>query len=223
MGWNLTSHMYTTNFKNIFFLSRGVSRCYEDTCNSCSQLSYLSSSGPHVLTSSFHAYQCFGFHFLYKRNYNLAHVLLVPRSKRITCVCLHLGHSVHWRRLQTSGSHGLSSISTPADAPLLAEGEKSQTKIYWHCQLPWQADRSVAQYIISGQYSLTSLTSASPIPIPTPLTWFSSGLFLSSSKNCDKQHQISVLLGKQFCIKCVPLSYKLNINPCMILLAWEVT
>lgn len=140
MGWNLTSHMYTTNFKNIFFLSRGVSRCYEDTCNSCSQLSYLSSSGPHVLTSSFHAYQCFGFHFLYKRNYNLAHVLLVPRSKRITCVCLHLGHSVHWRRLQTSGSHGLSSISTPADAPLLAEGEKSQTKIYWHCQLPWQAD-----------------------------------------------------------------------------------
>lgn len=75
-----------------------------------------------------------------KRNYNLAYVLFVLKSKRITCVCFHLGHSVHWRRLQTASSHGLSSISTPADAPLLAEGEKSQTKIYWHCQFPWQTD-----------------------------------------------------------------------------------
>lgn len=30
-----------------------------------------------------------------KRNYNLAYVLVVLKSKKIICVCLHLGHSVH--------------------------------------------------------------------------------------------------------------------------------
>lgn len=89
LWWNLTSHLYTTSLKNIFFLSRGVSRCYEDTCNSWSHFLYLFLSRLPALTSSFHAYQCFGFHFLYKGNYNLVYILFVPRSKRITVyVCI---------------------------------------------------------------------------------------------------------------------------------------
>lgn len=97
-------------------------------------LDHLNSQVVFMLTNILASISCI------KRNHNLAYVFSVPKSKKITFVCLHLGHSVHRRRLQTSGSHGLSSVSTSADAPLLAEREKSQTKIYWHCQLPWQTD-----------------------------------------------------------------------------------
>lgn len=125
-------------FKTYFPLI-GVSRCFGATCNFCSQLLYLSlcrslySQVVVMLTIILASSACI------RRNYNIAYVLL-PKNKRVICICLHLGHSVHWRRVQTSSSHGLSGISTPTDAPLLAEGEKSQTKIYWHCQLPWQTD-----------------------------------------------------------------------------------
>lgn len=126
----------------MYFPLSGIRVCYGDICSFPSQLLYLpcldhlNSQVAFIFTNIL----AFTSSILVKRKHNVAYLLSVPQSKRITCVCLHLGHSVHRRRLQTSSSHGLSGISAPADASLLAEGEKPQTKIYWHCQLPWQTD-----------------------------------------------------------------------------------
>lgn len=91
------------------------------------------------ILSSFHAYWYFGFHCLHIKML-LLNTPLVTKSKTVLCVCLHLGYFVHWRRLQTSSSDGLPTISASAHASLLAERKKPPAKIYWHRRLPWQTD-----------------------------------------------------------------------------------